>query len=119
MAASKRAQARAVCLPSAAGAKGSDSAEIDSRKDVIVARKDRASVLVPRLLKALLNPEPIDRAVFFRKIRPTKWTVYAYSVDPTDVSRIVRESEDGTKVIGRLVGSRFVALKSKPHSGSA
>jgi hypothetical protein len=33
--------------------------------------------------------------------------VFAYSVDPADPTRIVREAADGTRTIGRLVNGRF------------
>ncbi len=77
---------------------------------VAVREADQASNLVPRIGKALKKPG-LDRSVVFTKIRPTRLTVYAYSVDPTDVSRIVRESEDGSKTVGHLVGNRFRPLK--------
>ena len=77
---------------------------------VAVRDADQASNLVPRIARALKSPG-IDRSVIFTKIRPTKLTVYAYSVDPNDVTRIVRESEDGSKTVGHLVGNRFRPLK--------
>jgi hypothetical protein len=39
--------------------------------------------------------------------------VDAYSVDPDDPSKIVRERADGTRTIGRLVGGRFRGLRVK------
>jgi hypothetical protein len=33
--------------------------------------------------------------------------IFAYSVDPSDATRIVREARDGTRRIGRVVGGKF------------
>jgi hypothetical protein len=74
-------------------------------------RKDWASTLVPRIGKAL-ESAAISREVFFTKSRPTKLPVYAYSVDPSDVTRYVREAADGTRTVGRMVNGRFVRVKA-------
>lgn len=74
-------------------------------------KKDWASTLVPRIGKALESPS-ISRDVFFTKIRPTKLPIYTYAVDPSDVTRFVRESVDGTRTIGRVVNGRFIRVKS-------
>jgi hypothetical protein len=36
--------------------------------------------------------------------------VYAYSLDPNDPTRIIREAQDGTRHIGRMVKDKFKAL---------
>jgi len=81
------------------------------RRLVAEREEERASNLVPKIGRAL-RKSGIDRDVLFQKLRPTRMTVYAYSIDPTDVTRIVREAEDGSKTVGRLVGRRFVPLKA-------
>lgn len=67
--------------------------------------------ILPRLAKALNSPG-ISRDALFKTLRPTKRPIYAYSVDPSDITRFVRETEDGRKTIGRMVGGRFVPLKA-------
>jgi hypothetical protein len=65
--------------------------------------EDGAAVLVPKAWRALKKPGISRQAVF-----PTSsTTVFAYSVDPADPTRIVREAADGTRTIGRLVNGRF------------
>jgi len=81
------------------------------RRLVAEREEERASNLVPKIARAFREPGA-EREALFRKLRPTRMTVYAYSIDPTDVTRIVREAEDGSKTVGRIVGKRFVPLKT-------
>lgn len=53
----------------------------------------------------------INRAAFFRSA--TGKPVYAYSIYLKDPTKIVREDQAGRKTVGRLVGGRFRAVKSK------
>ncbi len=53
----------------------------------------------------------IKRADVFRRGSGRK--IYAYSVMPSDTSKIVREDAAGAKTVGKLVNGRFVALKTK------
>lgn len=36
--------------------------------------------------------------------------VYAYSLDPKDPTRFIREAEDGTRRLGRMVNGKFKVL---------
>ncbi len=60
---------------------------------------DRATVLVHKVANALQKPGILKSAVF-RGSNSTK--IFAYSVDPTDPSRVIREAADGTRRVGRL-----------------
>ncbi len=71
--------------------------------------EDSASELVAKAVRALRKPG-IDRAVVFRDA--TRRGIYAYSVDPADPSRVIREAADGTSTIGRLIDGRFKPVKS-------
>lgn len=68
---------------------------------------ERASTLIPKAAKALSSPGISRDAVFKGKTH----NVYSYSIDPTDLSRLVRVSADGRRSVGRLVGERFVPVK--------
>lgn len=74
-----------------------------------VRRTDAASVLVRKAAKALKKPG-IAKSVVFRGPDPSK--VYAFSVLPSDPTRIVRKASDGTRVVGRFVNGKFRASKA-------
>lgn len=76
-----------------------------------VPKKDQASELLPKAGKALNNPG-IDRSTVFGE--PANPRVYAYSACVDQPGKIVRESADGKKTIGTLVGGKFKALPSVP-----
>ena len=70
------------------------------KKRVVSTRAaDRARVLVHKVANALQKPG-IQKSAVFRGANSTK--IFAYSVDPTDPSRVIRESADGTRRVGRL-----------------
>ncbi len=69
-------------------------------------RLDEASVMVRKAGKALKKPG-IKRKVVFKKA--TKG-IFAYSVDPSDATRVVREASDGTRRIGRVIAGRFKSV---------
>jgi len=60
---------------------------------------DKAKVLVGKAAVALKKPG-IDKSSVFRGAKPQK--VFAYSVLSGDTSKVVRESADGTRLVGRL-----------------
>ncbi len=67
-------------------------------------RSDEADVVVQKLGKALGRPGINKLAIF---VPPGVASVFAYSVDPFDPSKVVREAFDGTKRIGRVVSGKF------------
>lgn len=69
-----------------------------------------ASELVPKIGKALRKPGIAREAVFGRE---PKANVVAYWLDPTDVTKIMRVSADGTKTIGRMTRGSFRTIRSK------
>lgn len=60
---------------------------------------DQAAVLVSKAGVALRSPG-ISRGSVFRGAAPQK--VFAYSVAPGDTGMLVRESQDGTKQLGKI-----------------
>lgn len=78
------------------------------KRAVAVPRKDTAAVLVQKVGGALNKPG-VDKRVVFKDQRTG---VFSYSAYPGDPTKVVRESADGSKRVGRLVKGRFVAAKT-------
>jgi hypothetical protein len=75
--------------------------------------RDDGKSLLLGIVKATRKPG-INRSVVFRS--GTSKKVYAYSVLPSDPSKIVREAEDGTRTIGQVRNGKFRASKThKPR----
>lgn len=72
------------------------------------APADRAGALLSKAAKALNRPGISQDVVF----KGRTINVYSYSVDTSDVTRVVRMSPDGRRSVGRLVGERFVPVKA-------
>jgi len=68
------------------------------------------SELIQGVGQALREPGVPREVVFGRK---PKTNVCAYWFDPTDVTRIIRVSADGTKTVGRITRGSFRAIRSK------
>lgn len=66
-----------------------------------VPKEDQASELLPKVGKALNKPG-IDRSTVFGE--PGNPKVYAYSACVDQPGKIVRESVDGKKLLGQLLG---------------
>lgn len=60
--------------------------------------------------KALSKPGLSRESVFGTVAKGGRHAIYAYSVLPSDPTKIVRESFDGQKTIGRVVGGSFRKL---------
>jgi hypothetical protein len=71
---------------------------------VATRRSDEADVMVRKVGKALSKPG-ISKVAIFQS--PVAGTIFAYSVDPFDATKVVREAADGTKRIGRSVAGKF------------
>lgn len=85
------------------GANNPSPAKLESR--------ERASALVMKAGKALSKPGIRRETVFgYGSGRG----ISAYSVYPADPTKIIRESADGEKRIGRIVGGRFRPIVNKP-----
>jgi hypothetical protein len=69
---------------------------------------EKSEVLIDNMMKAALKPGFRRETVF----RPEK-RVYAYSIYPGDISKIVREDANGKKTLGRLVQGKFKPSRSK------
>lgn len=73
-----------------------------------VPAAERAKALVTKAAVAMKTPG-IDKASVFRGAKAKQ--VYAYSVLPSDVTKVVRESADGVRHIGRFgADGRFRVL---------
>jgi len=82
---------------------------IGDSKKAAVRPADKAAVLVGKAARALRKPG-IDKTVVFRGAKPEK--IFAYSVYPGDTSRVIRESVDGKRSVGRLgTDGRFRASR--------
>jgi len=73
-----------------------------------VPASERAQVLVTKAAVAMKKPG-IDKASVFRGAQAKR--VYAYSILPSDVTKVVRESVDGVRHVGRFgADGRFRVL---------
>ncbi len=88
---------------------GADTARSHGRP----AKLEQGELAGPMLLKAgkALSKPGIRRETVFGG--GSGRGISAYSVYPADPTKIVRESADGQRTIGRLVGGRFRALPGK------
>jgi hypothetical protein len=68
-------------------------------------RGDRLAGEILNRAGQVLSKPGISRGVVFRSDK-----VYAYSIDPKNVTRVLRESSDGTKVSGKVVDGKFRAI---------
>ncbi|MBN8506000.1 MAG: hypothetical protein J0L58_16145 [Burkholderiales bacterium] len=68
---------------------------------------DRASHLVSKAGKALGKPGLPKEAVFTGSKR-----IYAFSIDTSDPTRLIREAPDGKRQTGRMVNGRFQPTKA-------
>lgn len=75
-------------------------------------KRDDSGTLVANISKAMRKVGIRREAVFVTKASSAK-KVYAYSVLPSDTSKIVRESADGTRTIGRFSKGQFRTVKTK------
>ncbi|OYU30955.1 MAG: hypothetical protein CFE39_10665 [Comamonadaceae bacterium PBBC2] len=71
--------------------------------------EDKTTVLVMKAARALNEPG-IDRSVVFQG--PNAAKIFSYSVYPQDTTKVIRESSDGARVLGRLVDGKFKAVKA-------
>jgi hypothetical protein len=76
-----------------------------SRKaEFAIRRPDEADKMIRRVGKALNKPG-IRKVAIFQS--PVAGKIFAYSVDPFDTTKVVREAADGTKRVGRVVAGKF------------
>jgi hypothetical protein len=81
-----------------------------SKTEAVLRESEKSSVLIDGIAKATRKPG-IRREVVFKSRRSKP--VYAYSVYPSDVTKIVREDAQGHKTIGRVISGKFRALPPK------
>lgn len=74
-----------------------------------VRPEDETTVLVKKAARALNKPG-IDRSVVFQG--PNAAKIFSYSVYPQDTTKVIRESANGARVVGRLVDGKFRAIKA-------
>lgn len=79
--------------------------------DKKVAADQMANTLVPKMV-GVFKKLGVDRTAVFRS--HTGKPVYAYSLDPKDPSRIIKEDRAGKQTIGRMAtDGTFKAARSK------
>ena len=71
------------------------------------ATTDQARVVVAKAGRALNSPGFNKKKVVFGGVADRK--VFAYSILPSDPTKVIRESADGKRSIGRLVNGKFKA----------
>ena len=71
---------------------------------VMTRRSDEADVMVRKVGRALSKPGISKVAIFVPSLASK---VFAYSVDPFDATKVVREAADGTKRTGHVVAGKF------------
>jgi hypothetical protein len=75
-----------------------------------VAEIEKASTLVANLIKAMRKPGTSREKVFSSSLGKQ---VFAYSVDPKDTTKIIREDASGKTRVGRFLNGRFQALPTR------
>jgi hypothetical protein len=75
-----------------------------------VSVREKASTLVASLVKATRKPGTSRDRIFNSSLGKR---VFAYSVDPADTTKIIREDASGKTSVGRLVNGRFRTLSAK------
>jgi hypothetical protein len=78
-------------------------------KDRLVRPEDKKTLVLG--IVAATRKAGVDRSVVFGS--GTSKKVYAYSVLPSDPSKIVREAEDGSRIIGRVRNGQIRALRAQ------
>lgn len=78
-----------------------------------VKPEESVGALVMKAAKALGKPG-IDRSVVFgaHSSQASSRPVYAYSVYAADPTKFVRESQDGTKAVGKMVNGKFKVVST-------
>jgi hypothetical protein len=86
----------------------------DRHQKATVSVKERAPEVIARVVR-VMNKPGTDRSRVFKS--GAGKTVYAYSIDSKDTTKVVREDAAGQRTFGRLVSGRFRALPSAKTNG--
>ena len=81
-----------------------------ARSRAKLSDKEMSSSLIRGIAKATRKPG-IQRSAIFRS--RTGKQVYAYSVYPRDITKIIQEDQNGKRTIGQFVNGQFKALRAK------
>jgi hypothetical protein len=81
-----------------------------SKSGATLRETEKSDALIDGIIKATLRPG-MRRDIVFRSNKDKR--VYAYSIFPGDVTKIVREDANGKKTLGRVVHGKFKPLRSK------
>jgi hypothetical protein len=74
------------------------------RIESFARRSDEAGAMLRKTAKALTKPG-ISKLLIFKGHKSGK--IFAYSADPLDATKVIRESWDGTRRTGKVVGRKF------------
>jgi hypothetical protein len=66
-------------------------------------RADQAGAMLRKTAKALSKPGISKHSIFTNE----SGDIFAYSVDPSDATKLVRMSRDGTRRRGKVIGGKF------------
>jgi hypothetical protein len=80
------------------------------KAEPVVADTEKASTLVANLLEATRKPGTSREGIFNSSVGKR---VFAYSIDPKDTTKIIREDATGKTSVGRFRNGRFQALRAK------
>lgn len=72
-----------------------------------VSSDQMAKTLVLKIGQALVSPGLSRTSVFKSRSAHSEKAIFAYSIDPDDTSRFIREDESGVRTIGRMVNGKF------------
>jgi hypothetical protein len=70
---------------------------------VRLRRADQTGAMLRKAAKALDKPGISKHSIFTSK----SVDIFAYSADPSDATKLVRTSRDGTRRKGRVIGGKF------------
>lgn len=82
----------------------------NAKSSATLREAEKSGALIDGLIKATRKPG-LRRDVVFRPNEDKG--VYAYSIYPGDLTKIVREDANGKKTLGRLVDGKFKPLRAK------
>lgn len=80
------------------------------RTGAALRETEKSGAFIDGIVRAMRKPA-ISRDIVFKAQKGKR--VYAYSIFPGDVTKIVREDAKGRKTVGRLLQGKFRPLRSQ------
>ncbi|MDO8385797.1 MAG: hypothetical protein Q7T13_05260 [Polaromonas sp.] len=85
-------------------------------KDTVLPRvfaDQMAKTLVMKIGEALVRPGLNRTSVFKSRSAHSGTPIFAYSIDPADPSRFIREDESGARTLGRMIDGSFSPIHAQ------